>query len=399
VSIAPSLSTRAPVHPVMQLQRAIGNQAVLRLMRSGALQPKLAISQPGDVYEREADRVADEVMRMPSPTLQRTCAPCAAGGLPCPKCAAERKDSVQRKAKHVSDTTATVPDSFVNDLGPGQPLDSATRSYFEPRFGYDFSQVRIHTNTQAAASARAVNALAYTVGRDVVFEAGQYVPSSVEGRRLLAHELTHVMQQRQATLARVLFRMPSVADWDYKNTGRTSSDNCCSLCPMALGLDNSPSSGFSNGIEMTVFILDDDSSYTYDVKRWLHGKIWQNVGGVWTEIPGAAIGPNHMDDRHNDDECLTPQITVPFLPYIYAIDSPGSGSRSNPTGNPSATGYAQIGNFTEFVRIRNSRGMQTDDPKTFKWHVVVRATKSGTTWLFDAHNSEIEPGHRSNLNP
>lgn len=79
----------------------------------------------------------------------------------------------------------------------GQPLDTGTRAYMEPRFGHDFSQVRVHTDAKAAESARTVNALAYTVGRDVVFGAGQYAPRSSIGQRLLAHELTHVVQQGQ----------------------------------------------------------------------------------------------------------------------------------------------------------------------------------------------------------
>src|SRR5262249_29965020 len=78
----------------------------------------------------------------------------------------------------------------------GQPLDAGTRAFMEPRFGHDFSQVRIHADERAAESARAVNALAYTVGRDVVFGEGRYEPGTSEGRRLLAHELTHVVQQQ-----------------------------------------------------------------------------------------------------------------------------------------------------------------------------------------------------------
>ncbi len=77
----------------------------------------------------------------------------------------------------------------------GQPLDPATRAFMEPRFRHDFSRVRVHTDEQAAESARSVNALAYTVGRDVVFEGGQYAPRTEQGKRLLAHELAHVVQQ------------------------------------------------------------------------------------------------------------------------------------------------------------------------------------------------------------
>lgn len=79
----------------------------------------------------------------------------------------------------------------------GQPIDAETRAFMEPRFDHDFSRVRVHTNSQAADSARAVNAMAYTVGQDVVFASGQYAPASVEGKRLLAHELSHVVQQER----------------------------------------------------------------------------------------------------------------------------------------------------------------------------------------------------------
>ncbi|MGH9562931.1 MAG: eCIS core domain-containing protein, partial [Terracidiphilus sp.] len=78
----------------------------------------------------------------------------------------------------------------------GQPLDAATRTFMEPRFGYDFSGVRVHTNARAVESARAVNAHAYTIGKDIFFDAGKFSPSTDHGRELLAHELTHVAQQR-----------------------------------------------------------------------------------------------------------------------------------------------------------------------------------------------------------
>ena len=81
----------------------------------------------------------------------------------------------------------------------GRPLDPGTRAFFEPRFGHDLTQVRVHTDSQASESARAVNALAYTVGNKVVFGAGQFAPNSPAGRMLLAHELTHVIQQQDAT--------------------------------------------------------------------------------------------------------------------------------------------------------------------------------------------------------
>ena len=78
---------------------------------------------------------------------------------------------------------------------PGQPLDAATRAFMEPRFGHDFSRVRVHSDSRAAESARAEDALAYTVAQDVVFGEGRYAPHTSEGRKLLVHELTHVVQQ------------------------------------------------------------------------------------------------------------------------------------------------------------------------------------------------------------
>lgn len=172
------------------------------------VQPKLEVGAVDDPLEREADRVADRVMRMadrpgdlpgfsaaPAGLAQRQCAACAAGGAPCPKCE-EEQQTLRREAAGAGDKAAgPVPGGFLSGLGPGRPLDEDTRAFMEPRFGLGFDQVRVHTDGQAGASARAVSAKAFTVGRDVVFGAGQYAPATGEGRRLLAHELAHVAQQ------------------------------------------------------------------------------------------------------------------------------------------------------------------------------------------------------------
>lgn len=194
-----------PVHvtpsPAVQRQAdcACGGDCP-RCQRTLPVQMKLSVSQPGDLYEQEADRVAEQVMRMPEPKLQRACAPCAAGGSPCPKCAAEEEVSVQRKTASLSASpeNSSVQEDFLADLGPGLPLDDATRGFMESRFGYDFGQVRVHADEKAARSTEAVHALAYTVGKDVVFGAGQYQPATAGFHKLLAHELTHVVQQGRA---------------------------------------------------------------------------------------------------------------------------------------------------------------------------------------------------------
>ncbi|SRR5579883_20627 len=139
---------------------------------------------------------------VPVGLLQRKCA-CGqhtVGGGECEECRKKREGTLQRAAISTGPTNG-VP-SIVHDVlsSPGQPLDAGTRAFMEPRFGFDFSRVRVHTDARAAESAQAVNALAYTVGHNVVFGTGQYAPGTNEGRGLLAHELTHVVQQNQALI-------------------------------------------------------------------------------------------------------------------------------------------------------------------------------------------------------
>ena len=167
--------------PLLAPNRPSGPEA-----RATLLQRKLAVGQVDDPLEHEADRVAEQVMRMPEPALQRKC---ACGGA-CPRC--------KSGGSHLG--PAAAPPIIHEALrSSGQLLDSATRAYFEPRFGHDFGDVRVHSDALAAQSADAVHALAFTVGQDIVFAAGRYRPETPGGRRLLAHELTHVVQQAGQT--------------------------------------------------------------------------------------------------------------------------------------------------------------------------------------------------------
>src|SRR6185503_7972817 len=115
-------------------------------------------------------------------------------GAECGACSDELKARLRRPATSASEVSG-VP-AVVHDVlrTPGQPLDLTTRAFFEPRFGHDFSNVRVHTDSRASNSARSVAARAYTVGRDIVFSDGHYSPGTREGKSLLAHELTHVAQ-------------------------------------------------------------------------------------------------------------------------------------------------------------------------------------------------------------
>ncbi len=182
---------------IQQPQKIAGSQVVQRLIKSRALQAKLRISQPNDIYEQEADSIADQVMRMPDPILQRRCA----------KCDEDKRNILQtkRSPRQAQLTQEQAVPPIVQDVlrSSGKPLDAATRAYMEPRFGHDFSGVRVHTGVKAAESARALNAKAYTVGRNIVFENGRPAPNTDDGRRLLAHELTHVVQQNNEQTSRL----------------------------------------------------------------------------------------------------------------------------------------------------------------------------------------------------
>lgn len=154
-----------------------------------AVQTKLAINQPGDRYEQEADRVAEQIMGMPAREDEDD-KPCKQPGC---------TGSVQRQGSSDSTPENVVPRIVDGVLrSSGQPLDAATRAFMERRFGQDFSRVRVHTDDKAVESARAVHALAYTVGQDVVFGSGEYAPGTRGGQHLLAHELVHTMQQESS---------------------------------------------------------------------------------------------------------------------------------------------------------------------------------------------------------
>ncbi|MGE0261038.1 MAG: DUF4157 domain-containing protein, partial [Alphaproteobacteria bacterium] len=153
----------------------------------GALQTKLKLNQPGDAFEREADLAADRVMRMSG-------APSGSGGPP-----SNSAPRLQRRPAAPDAAGGAAPPIVAEALGsPGVPLDGGTRGFFESRFGYDFGKIRIHNDARAAESAEAIHALAYTSGHELVFAAGQYAPASGAGRRLLAHELAHAVQQGEA---------------------------------------------------------------------------------------------------------------------------------------------------------------------------------------------------------
>jgi outer membrane protein OmpA-like peptidoglycan-associated protein len=204
----------SPFSEILHLQRTIGNRAVTRLIQSGAIQATLRIGQPDDIYEQEADRVANQVMQMPGGSLARK-----ESDPGYPGCMQEESGIIQTKplseqitplnpfvlrqasvgGERVFSKTAEVSPDIASSIramkGRGASLSDSSRDFFEPRFESNFSEVRVHTNSQAVEAAGAVNAKAFTTGKDIFFAAGQYSPATHTGKRLLAHELTHVVQQ------------------------------------------------------------------------------------------------------------------------------------------------------------------------------------------------------------
>ena len=160
------------------------------------VQPKLNINQPNDIYEQEADATADNVMRMPDtsthdnlffkPVIQRKCASCDEEG----------KQMQRKETSNDAPVASTQTENYIHSLGgKGRSLTRDEKDFFETRMEQDFNDVKIHNDNDAARSAQSINALAYTSGNNIVFNKGQFNPQSEPGKKLLAHELTHVVQQ------------------------------------------------------------------------------------------------------------------------------------------------------------------------------------------------------------
>jgi Domain of unknown function (DUF4157) len=173
------------------------------------VQTKLTVGPANDPYEHEADQMADQVMRMPDPgalepasekgpAIQRMCTDCEEEEMQRQADGEEEEDQFGQ-AKEDSSHAAPVSERQTANIEEikkgGGPLPESTRAFFEPRFGHDFSNVRVHSDDRAARSAKEIRALAYTTGEHIVFGAGQYSPDTQSGQKLLAHELTHVVQQ------------------------------------------------------------------------------------------------------------------------------------------------------------------------------------------------------------
>lgn len=211
-----ALNNEATPEDLLNLQETAGNQAVSKLMSPStpgsppSVQAKLSLGQADDEYEKQADSAAANVMapEAASPThhTQNTEQPAESGfpsSTPQVMQQPKNEEEVARKPTNTPSATNTASGNgdslgrgFESQLGQGgKPLAGNTRAFMEQRLGADFSGVRVHADNTADTLSKSIQAEAFTHGRDVYFRGGNYQPESTEGKKLLAHELTHVVQQ------------------------------------------------------------------------------------------------------------------------------------------------------------------------------------------------------------
>lgn len=216
---APTSAARSlPLQTKLEQANRFGHHFSRVGVLSGApIQPQLTIGQPGDQYEQEADQVAAQVMSMPEKqedSVQRsggeikegeeevqmkplasTITPWVQRNALMPQEEQEEEEPVQAKGSGGQMDAEGLEQSLSTSKGGGSPLPDETRSFMEPRFGADFSGVRVHTDSTASEMNQSIQAQAFTHGKDIYFNSGQFDPGSASGKSLLAHELTHVIQQ------------------------------------------------------------------------------------------------------------------------------------------------------------------------------------------------------------
>jgi len=178
------------------------------------IQPKLTLGKPNDKYEQEAERVAEQVMRMPEPNVQQQketeeeeeetlqAKPFASQVTPLVQrdMALEEEEILQTKRSSDSETAMTSSvNTKIQNLGKdgGQPIPRSVRAFMEHRFGWDFAEIRIHANKKSTDSANQLQAQAFTIGNNIFFKQNEFDPTTSHGKELLAHELTHTIQQQK----------------------------------------------------------------------------------------------------------------------------------------------------------------------------------------------------------
>lgn len=247
-----AFAQRSHAQPARQPSRAVRPRGdVAAMLRRSPIQAKLTVGPAHDAHEAEADHVADKVMRMGdgrhsertapviSPLDSATSGSVKPGNLQ--RACAECEEEMQRKpvgdaagpATATGSAMASGAKNTIRSLqGGGVPLPASERAYFEPRFGRSFAGVRIHDGAQADAASRSISARAFTLGGDIAFAGGEYRPGTTDGRRLMAHELTHTVQQgAEGTIRRAPPASPPPAPAAPPESGFSVTYTGCTTSP------------------------------------------------------------------------------------------------------------------------------------------------------------------------
>jgi uncharacterized protein DUF4157 len=321
-------------HSILNLQRTMGNQTPLRLLqgnaeesnplligaalprlghdfaripvslpKAGAFQTKLAINQPGDEYEQEADRVAERVIRMPEPKLRRVCA-APQVSRKCASCEEEEKKELQAKRIDGGGLAVGEAPSIVHEVlrQPGRPLDSGMRTFMEQRFGHDFSDVRIQDDFGAGQASLALRARAFTVGSRVLFAPGEYRPQTESGRHLLAHELAHTVQQRSPGSSALLLQRttyPNCTDKQVSDMVEPAKDQAVAdLNGVITSLGERPLSDDTKAALFLAFRSDDERSAD---------RVKKTFEKIKTGLESDSIRCDQPEDEPSFGKTLTPE--------------------------------------------------------------------------------------------
>jgi hypothetical protein len=311
-----------------------------------SLQRKLAIGAVNDPLEREADRISDHVMRMPNPSttttttqadnqLQRKCACGSTASGECESCKKEKEGMLRRSSSAVPSAEYAPP--IVHDVlrSPGQALDPMTQAFFEPRLGCDLSGVRTHVGSQASESAQRVNAIAYAAGNDIVFRDGAYSPNTTQGRKLLAHELTHVAQQSaggtQAPSVQRQEQDQGQAQQQGNQVSVSLQTNCSDADARMIGisalkaqrmlqvaLDWFRNSTPENDVRLNALLRSHFGSSSDGIRSAVHDRL-AKVSGILEEAGKGNVNLN----------CVDPKDSVCSKREYYAYITQGQGYRIN----------------------------------------------------------------------
>ncbi|MEK7810855.1 MAG: DUF4157 domain-containing protein [Pseudomonadota bacterium] len=348
------------------------------------LQRKLSISASNDPLEQEADRVADQVLAAPARS--------AVSGATL---------SIQRFTGKATSGVGIPPASVDRVLsGSGRPLDTAIQQDMGNRFGYDFSNVRVHTGSAAEQSARDVNALAYTVGHNIVFGGGRFDTGSNEGRRLFAHELTHVVQQ---------------SNEDGNRFGQRNEKHGLSPIPfpaitggtVRVARRSSDAGRIEAGTADALTRVDAGTIYTGadDGGRGNPGTVAQGTSDAGATVAGATdAGTSHHPKetivrQGGDAKSFVSTDAISFTAEIEGL--PDAGALSSQTawsvhgvsadsgnGNPSVATNRSNFSFTPNPTNRPTTGSRTpNDP--IKYRVEAQVAGSSATYDLEQDESDI----------